>query len=214
MKIKAYQIPPEEQNSPLIQFDAIPDDVSVYGNRHYEEHKSDLLRNLPEIFEEIADELEMLRAGEKPHCDLALILEAYTGRDNYTRAERKKWLDIIRRWEETDEETGVFLDALQLLTGKEHYYTTIWGCCQGDWQHVIYPAEYGAEWLRIFKLEYFNLGTEWLIYEDDDAPAFAMYCYDNPRAEIAEVVNATPEDVELYAFDGWERTPKYKAVEA
>lgn len=214
MKIRAYQIPPEEQNSPLIQFDEIPEGVSVYGNRHYNDHKTDLLNNLPGIFEDIADELEQLRAGEKPHCDLALILEAYTGRDNYTRAERKKWLDIIRRWEETDEETGCFLDALQLITGKEYARATIRGCCQGDWQSVIYPAEYGAKWLRTFEIEYFNLGTEWIIYEDG-TPDFGIYCVtDNPRAEIADVTNTTPEDVELYAFDGWERTPKYKAVEA
>lgn len=215
MKITAYQIPPEYQVSPLIQFDEIPEGVELLGNRNYTERTSDLFRNLPRIIEDIADELEYLREGRKPHEDFALILEAYTGRADYTRAERKQWIDVVKRWEETDEETGVFLDALRLITRKEYKSAVLRGSCQGDWQRIIYPAEYSAEWLRAFEVEYFDLGTEWKVQEGDDDPGFTMYCTtDDPRAEIAETVNATPGDVILYEFDGWIRTPKYKAVEA
>lgn len=215
MKIKAYQRPPEYQVSPLIQFDETDENVSTYGNPHYNERKSDLFSNLPGILGDLAEELFYLMQGQKQYTDFSTILEAVTGRDDYTRPERKKWVDVLKRWTETDEETGVFLDALRLITGKEYAHATLRGSCQGDWQNIIYPAEYGAEWLRAFETEYFNTGTEWTIHETDDPddPGYSIYCttYD-PRAEIADVTGADPGDVILYEFDGWERTPKYKEV--
>ncbi len=212
MKIHAYQRPPEYQISPLIQFDEIDENVSIYGNPRYNERKSDLFSNLPGILDDLAEELFYLMQGQKQYTDFSTILEAITGRDDYTRAERKKWVDILRRWTETDEETGVFLDALHLITRTEYAHSTIWGSCQGDWQNIIYPAEYGAEWLRAFGVEYFNEGTEWEIEEEQ---GLSVYCTTyNPRAEIADAMGADPGDVILYAFDGWERTPKYREVQA
>lgn len=214
MKIHAYQIPPEHQESPLFWDESAFEGIELYGNRHYTERTSDLFRNIPAIIDALDYELQQLQLGEKPHEDFALILEAYTGRDDYTRSERKKWIDIIRRWTTTNEEAGVFLDVLELIRKKEYARATLRGCCQGDWQNIIYPAEYGAEWLRAFEIEYFNLGTEWTIHENDENE-FSMYCTtDDPRAEIAEAVNSDPKDIILYEFDGWERTPKYKEVQA
>ena len=212
MKIHAYQVPPEQQESPLIIFDEFPDNVEIYGNRNYREHTSDTFRNLPGMLDDIADELYDLENGLKNYTDFSTILEAYTGRDNYTRQERKKWIDVIKRWTETDEETSVFCDVLQLLHGREYASATICGSCQRDWQYIIYPAENGAEWLRAFECEYFNTGTEWTIKEED-GDEYTVYCttYD-PRAEIANITGADPDDVILYEFDGWERTPKYKEV--
>lgn len=212
MKIKAYQRPPEYQISPLIQFDEIDENVSIYGNPRYNERKSNLFRNLPGILDEIAEELQYLKQGYKPYSDFADVLEAHTGRDNYTRAERKKWADIIRRWEETDEETGVLLDALRLITGIEYAHSTLWGCCQGDWQYIIYPAEYGEKWREAFEIEYFNLGSEWTIQEGE-GDEYSIYCTTTDhRAEISHIVGCDPADVEIYLFDGWERTPKYKGA--
>lgn len=215
MKIRAYQIPPEHQESPPSYDESAFDGVVLYGNRHFIERTSDQYRNIPGMLDDIAEELHHLQNGERYYTAFSLILDNFTGRASYTRAERKQWIDIIRRWEETDEETDVFLDVLQLLTGKEYAHSTLWGSCQGDWQNIIYPAEYGAEWLRAFEVEYFNTGTEWAIHETDDPddPGYSIYCttYD-PRAEIASITGADPADVVLYEFDGWERTPKYKEV--
>ena len=36
--------------------------------------------------------------------------------------------------------------------------------------------------------------------------------YSDARQEIAAAVGCNPSDVILYAFDGYERTPKYKEV--
>lgn len=214
MKIIAKQIAPEYQNSPLIQFDEFPENVFVFGNSHYNEHATDVFRNIPYLLDELSEELEYLRKGYKPHSDLSVILEAFTGKHDYTRAERLQWVEILDKWINTDDENALFCDVLKLLTGDDYTSATIKGCCQGDWQHVIYPAEYGREWLKSFEIEYFNLGSEWMIGEDDDAPDYAIYCTtDNPRQEIADVTGAKPDDVILYAFDGWTRVPKYKEVQ-
>lgn len=218
MKIHAYQRPPEYQESPLFWDESSFEGVELYGNTRLNERTSDQFRNIPGMLDDLAEDLYYMMQGVKHVCrDWGRVLATVTGRDSYTRAERKEWVRILKRWTETDEETTIFLDVLRLLNGKEYAHSTLWGCCQGDWQNIIYPAKYGAEWLRAFETEYFNLGTEWSIQETDDPddPGFTMYCTtDDPRAEIADATGADPDDVILYAFDGWDRTPKYKVVGA
>lgn len=212
MKIHAYQRPPEYQESPLFWDDSSFEGLELYGNRQYIERTSDQFRNIPGMLDDISEELDDLQRGQKHYTDFSTILEAYTGRDNYTRSDRKKWVEIVKRWTETDEETRVFLDVLQLLNGKKYAFSILRGCCQSDWQYIIYPAEYGKEWLNAFETEYFNLGTEWIVKEDDDSK-FSIYCTtDNPRAEIADATGADPGNVVLFEFDGWDRTPRYREV--
>ena len=210
MKIHAYQCPPEYQESPLFTDESFFDGVEVFGNKQFNDHTSDLFRNIPGMLDDIAEELHDLENGIKQYTDFSTILEAFTGRDNYTRQERKKWIDVVKRWTETDDETRVFCDVLQLLTGIDHKWATLRGCSQSDWQHIIYPAKLGADWLRSFEIEYFNTGTEWEIEEEQ---GLFIYCTNiDPRAEIADVMGTDPDDVILYEFDGWKRTPKYKEV--
>lgn len=216
MKIYAKQTPPEYQQSPLNFYDDFPENVQIFGNDRYNEHVTDQFHNIPELLENLADELEYLQAGKNRFRDLQTVLEAYTGRDNYTRQERKKWLDVVRRWTDTDEEITVFCDVLELLTGKPHKIATLRGCCQGDWQRCIYPAdEYSEKNIEALEAEYFNTGTEWTIYENglDGDECYTAYCTTyKPREFIAELTGAKPDDIILLEFDGWERTPKYKEV--
>ena len=213
MKIHAYQVPPEDQESPLFFDESAFDGIEIYGNRHLIERTSDTFRNIPGMLDDITEEVFYLTHGQKPFTDFATILEAFTGRDNYTRQERKKWFDVVKRWTETDDDTRVFCDVLQLLHGREYTRDIICGSCQGEWQYIIYPAENGEEWLNTFEVEYFNTGTEWTIKEED-GNEFNIYCIADPRAEIDDVTGTDPADVVLYEFDGWERTPKYKVVES
>jgi hypothetical protein len=106
------------------------------------------------------------------------------------------------------------LRALHLVTGKRYEKHTIQGTCQSDWQEVYFPvADYTPELLRMLEVEYFNLGSEWIINDD-----WSMYCYswnnDGIRKEIADAAGTTPENVILQAFTGWKRTPEYAEVEA
>lgn len=213
--IIAKQVPPEWQESPLNRFDEFPEDVYVFGNRHYIDHTTEILNNIPRLLEDLADELKTLKRGGYWATDFAQILRDNLQGAEFTRADRLKWIELIEKWESTDEETTIFADVLGLLLGKPFEFGTIRGCSQSEWQHVIYPAKYGRDWLDSFEAEYFNTGTEWDVYEEgDEDDSYSIYCtsYD-PRREIASIANTTPDNVILYAFDGWELTPKYKEVQ-
>ena len=55
---------------------------------------------------------------------------------------------------------------------------------------------------------------EWKI--DDNGDTYTVYTHswrdDEKRQEFADAVGCDPSDVILYAFDGYEYTPKYKEV--
>lgn len=109
------------------------------------------------------------------------------------------------------------LRALHLVTGKRWEKKTLRGYCQGDWQDIYYPAaDYTAEDLKLLEIEYFNMGSEWIIETEEEPEGFSMYCYgDSPeaiRAEIAALEGVKPEEVKIFEFDGWTRTAKYKEV--
>jgi hypothetical protein len=219
MKIYAKQTPPEYTDSPLNRHDDIEENIFIFGNDRFMSHTSEFFDSIPRMLETIADELEYLQRGKSSYNSFIEILNDYApprGRDEYTRSERKReWIDIIKRWTETDEENTVFCDVLELVTRQAFNCSTIRGSVQGEWQYIIYPREYSREWLRAFEAEYFNTGTEWSIKEGDGGDEYFVYCttYD-PRAEIAQITNTTPENVILYEFDGWEKTPKYKEARA
>jgi hypothetical protein len=81
---------------------------------------------------------------------------------------------------------------------------------------MICPDEYTKYDREIIETEYFNTGDEWRITDDDGDDVLFVYthswCDDEKRREIADAVGYDPSDVILYAFDGYERIPKYKEV--
>ena len=110
---------------------------------------------------------------------------------------------------------------LSEATGVPYDYTTIRGCCQGDWQYLYYPAgQYNNDALCAIETEYFNTGTEWIVHDEDEAPespddinGYSMYCYSySPAEEIAREGDVDVADVVLYEFDGYTKTAQYKEV--
>lgn len=109
------------------------------------------------------------------------------------------------------------LRALYFMTGKKYERHTIRGCCQRDWQDIYYPAaDYSRDSLEYLEIEYFNLGTEWVITSAEDPDGYGLYCYatdtDAIRAEIADATGENPENVILQTFTGWKRLPEYTEV--
>lgn len=219
MKIYAKQVPPEYQESPLIHFDEIPENVFVFGNKDYQ-HRAEKLFKLIDAANEALDAWDDFSL-KKPYYNswkeaLNDLLPPDEKRGEYTREERKKIIPALLiklDRSNTSEENALYCELLQLITGDKFDHAVIRGCSQGDWQNIIYPAEYGREWVKTFETEYFNLGSEWEVKEDEDDPGYYIYCTtDDPRREIADMANTSPDNVILYAFDGWTRTPKYREV--
>lgn len=216
MKLYAKQVPPERQESPLF-FGDWPENVYVFGNRHYNSH-AERLEGLARNLEQIAETFEDVRAGYLPNENLHAVLWYHLPRDDgrgYTRAERLELVRLAQDYCETGDD-GALCGALELITGREWECTTIYGCCQGDWQNIIFPAEYGRDWLNAFEAEYFNTGEEWII--DPDGDAYSVYITswrdDDKRRDIADAAGVDPEDIVLLAFSGWSQMARYTEVTA
>ena len=213
MKIYAKQVPPEYQESPLYMWEEWPENVFVFGNRHFNQH-ADRLEDIKRALEDISD---VCNGYGYTNNLLDVVPDRDDGRE-YSRAERLELVKLAQKYCEcrSSAENDVLCAALELITGQEYDAATIRGCCQGDWQNIIYPAEYGREWLDVFEAEYFNTGEEWIV--DPDGENFSVYVTgwsdEQKRAEIAAAAGCNPGDVVLYTFDGWSRTAKYMEVHA
>ena len=193
MKIKAYQIAPEYQESPLYMFNAMPDGLEICGNRAYERHTS-------ATFDEV---LKCLEYGDFSDFE-------FTG---YNADRLEELCNKYGTRGALDEQ--IIAEALSIVTGQKWEYRQICGCCQSDWNCIYYkPEECTEKTLQYFETEYFNTGDEWRI-EDEEGNDFGnIYTHewddDGKKIEIAEYIGADPEEVTLYLFDGWTKTAKYK----
>ena len=225
MKIYAKQVAPEYQESPLYM-EEWPKNVYVFENRYYKDHGGEFIENLKNSMYDAADELKRLLRGEFAPGEYSLkeilndFLQAENGRE-YSRADRLTWRELLLSFDYySDIDDDAITAALELITGDEYDAAQICGCCQGDWNNVIYPAKYGREWLDNFEIEYFDMGDEWRICvgspDSDDEYYFYTHEWsdDGKRAEIADAAGVDPADVVLYVFDGYTRTPEYKVVTA
>ena len=224
MKIYAKQVTPEHQESPLFM-EEWPENVYVFGNRHYKDHGGDYIENIKNSMYDAADELKALPRGGSYYDSfidiLADLIPEAENKKEYSRADRLKWRALLLKFDDgAISDDDAITAALELITGNEYEYATIRGCCQGDWNNIIYPAEYGREWLEYFEIEYFNTGDEWQISEGspdaDDCYYFYSHAWndDGKRAEIAAAAGVDPADVVLYVFNGYIKTPEYRTVTA
>ena len=124
-------------------------------------------------------------------------------------------------------ENEILCKVLSIVDSRAWDWQTIRGSCQSDWQEVFFPVdEWNEEALRDFETQYFNEGTEWLVDDgeydpENDSPlninGYSVYCTswseDGIRQEIADAEGTSPENVVLYAFEGYIQTLKYREVE-
>ena len=193
MKIKAYQVAPEYQESPLYLFDEVPEGLEIYGNRNY-------IRRTSATFDEV---LYCLEYGDFGDFE-------FTG----YKAERLEEL-CNKYYTQGANNEAIIAEALSIVTGQKWEYRQISGSCQSDWNYIYYrPEEWPEEALKYFEIEYFNTGDEWRIEDEEGDDLGNIYTHecddDGKKIEIAECIGADPEEVTLYLFDGWTKTAKYK----
>lgn len=194
MKIKAYQVAPEYQESPLCLFDEVLEGMEICGNKDYKRHTS-------ATFDEV---LECLEYGNFSDFE-------FTG----YKAERLEELCNKYGTRGADDE-GIIAEALFIITGQKWKYKQISGCCQSEWNYIYYrPDEWTAKALEYFEIEYFNIGNEWRIEDEEGDDMENVYTHewndDERKREIAENIGVNPDEVTLYLFDGWTKTAKYAA---
>jgi hypothetical protein len=231
MKIYARQVSPECQEPPLfLGEEFFPEDIILDGNRDYKSHTIPAYDRIIEAYDEAAQEIENLdlkngyaayKNATEAINDYFPALEyrgkPYSSRDIHRIREALR-LYGSRKYYEGD----YILDMLEAITGEAWSETTIRGCCQGDWQTVIYPVKnWNQESLATFETEYFNTGSEWIVHDGDadpdgpeDIDGYSVYCHgwktEDIKREIAEAHGAADAEVILYEFTGYSYIPNYK----
>ena len=202
MKIEAYQIPPEYQESPLAW--EVYNNIVICGNRDYIDYKTELFENVEKALENIYDITEEAIMDYIPP----------KRKSRYSTEEISEIKNIIEDYVNCRncDKDDYLCDLLSIVDERKWEHRTIRGVVQSDWQKVYYPVE---EWTQKdidnFEIEYFNIGTEWNIVSAEEE--FSMYCHSaEPKEEIAFACGVKPEDVVLYVFDGYVKTPKYKII--
>lgn len=234
MKIYARQIAPEYQESPLfLGDDFFPDNIAVFGNEEYEEHCPDFIDNIWEVLRqgELADVLENIKEWKEWYKNATEAITDYLpsghGRrysTNAIHALKNYVIDFSSC--PCDREYEILCKVLSIVTGKKWDYQSIKGCSQCEWNYIFYPVnEWTDEQIKAFEIEYFNMGTEWIVDDgefdpENDSPLNINGCFvyctswseEGIQKEIADAEGIDPADVVLYAFEGWSRTAQYKEV--
>ena len=221
MKVYARQIEPDYQESPLTLGDEnLPDNIAVFGNKYYAEHMPDFVENVWEVLRQGKLAEIFIEGWHNEYEEMNDYLPP-ENREPYTVDEvstlKKYVLDYADcpRFENLD----ILCKVLSIVTGQRWDYQMITGCCQRDWNYLLYPVEeWSAESIRAFEAEYFNTGSEWSVHYDEEMEGcnYNIYChsceYEEIKKEIADAEGIEPENVTLYAFDGWTRSASYKKV--
>ena len=78
------------------------------------------------------------------------------------------------------ETNNIFCRVLSIVDGKKWGWKIIRGYCQSDWNEIFYPVDdWSREALAAFEIEYFNMGSEWIIDDgefnpDTDSPPLIL----------------------------------------
>lgn len=198
--IYAMQINPEYHESPLsmdnFDIEAAYPGIAVFGNRDYKDH----------IPENIARVMDVLNDGE-----LADILDSFNRRlKDYNTEVYKNVSEAIADFLQPEhkarystreihnlnelvcsygiyssQDYDILLSVLNIVTGKKYQLSTIRGCCQSEWQSVLYPSDvYSDETIEYLEKDYFNTGSEWIIHDEESIPesaedisGYSVYCY-------------------------------------
>ena len=233
--IKAYakQVNPAYQESPLLIFDEWPEDMVLYGNRDYRSHTIPIFDRLIDNYEACMTEIDNFQNGYRWYKNITEIIIDHlppVHKDKYSTKEIHAWKLLLEEWEKVWDrksrlnESDCIVEALGLMTGKKWDYSTIHGSCQSDWQIIYYVVdEWNRESRNAFEVEYFNMGSEWMIHDGDDQPeqpedisGFTCYCTawnaDGIREQLADIAGCKPEEVKAWAWDGEIYLPKYKEI--
>ena len=227
MRIYAKQVPPDVQESHF-DIDLYPEEVTITGNPNLNEYKSDLYKCVEEHLEDACREFDEFGGGEREPDDAHLdeLIQTHFGVSPSNADERLRWRKSLSCCVLTSIITmtpGRIASIMSLVSGNPYHMHAIHGCCQSDWNYVICPDEMtvgSPSGLQAIESEYFNTGSEWMVYESEDtceADDFGASIYvldmQNPREVVATCYGVMPTDVEMYAFDRYEKIPKYRRME-
>ena len=231
--VYARQMNPAYQESPLFIFDEWPESMILYGNRDYRSHTIPVFDCLIDNYEACMTEINNFQNGYRWYKNITEIITDYlppVHKDKYSTKEVHTWKLLLEEWEKAWDrksrinEDDCIVEALGLMTGQKWDYSEIHGSCQGDWQTIYFVVdEWDRESRNAFEIEYFNMGSEWMIHDGNDTPeqpedisGITYYCTawneDGIRKQLADIAGCKPEEVKAWAWNGETWMPKYKEI--
>lgn len=229
----AKQVPPEEQDSPIMEnyFEVDEKYVSIMPERHCranpnEKMTTEIFRKALAFLDEHAENADDLRKGTyEPYLGYmyektttADLLHYYFERD-FSEEEQEKALECMDAFCEARsyEEASIIAEFLSLVEKREYKSADIRGCSQGDFAQVVYDSGmFGENFVEYFQAEYFNTGVAFEVYEVDN-PECVIYVYTHrwndlgKDKEIRDAVGASEEDLlKIAEFIGYKKIPQWK----
>lgn len=216
-KYYAYQVAPEYQESPLFQtWNDFPVNVSVFGNPHYKEQKSEKFDWILSRMKQwnLADELYDLIEDSKNIDEMrSLIHECFSGDymalkpeciklENIEEMNDSVLLCLVSHIVNTEYETSKYFDErenlcliVSIITGEKYDYRCIRGSSQGDWNYMYYKVdEWTEDDLRNFEIEYWNEGSECSVYDGEETEygenfETNVYCHSYDTEDIRKEIS-------------------------
>lgn len=212
MRYEAKQVDPACQYCDTWRDEVENGDINIYGNKYFQGCTSaifDKAREFVELFENYTfDELG--------YTDKRACVYSYFG--EYLQIDRKIYL--------TDSEIDKIMFAVEYsamplesricnvlsgITQKIWAYSEIHGSTQGEWQGVYFNSSFNPQWLQELEMQYFNLGSEFVITDTDTMDEYNVYiCKWNDSEIEDELQSIVGDEVDIYFFDGYETKCKYR----
>ena len=221
MKYYARQIAPEYQESPLFlensNGEAWEGEFVITGNRDFCGLVTEDWKIMTDELPNIEFEIENMDEDEQTEANLIDLVKSYFHFVNDEQA-----LEIARLAANPDpDENDYYCSVYTIIAGKEYTWTTIRGCCQGDWQEMFFPAEYDKKTVEMIETEYFNTGAEYMVHDEDSEPetpeditGYCVYVHEwsdeGIREELANVIGCEPEELAIYNISGSYQTYEYE----
>ena len=197
--------------------DYYADNVIITGNKEYMEYWPEKLENLQKNIEWFSSDLVGYQGWTGNLTELAnYYFKKHNGK-HWSKKELAQWRkisDLTENYSSSNEEEA-FLMALKLITGKKWRSFTLKGYCQRDYQYGYASEDVKDKELSYIEMCYFNTGEEFMVYDNkenfDNEEADTSLYVDGYKAvdNLAEALGYKPEELEVYVFDGYIKTPKY-----
>lgn len=192
----AKQIPPEEQNVDFAeQYDVEEEGIIIESNTRFRGYNDEIVDDAKRLLTYIDNEYDV------DPDEFALVDEQF-----------EKLRAIANQKKTVQEIKNEFItEFISTKHGIQYQKFILRGCSQGEWIFAWLPADSSSKYVSDIAATYFNEGSEFIIDEDIRLYVPSVYSEDIKKA-IADYMGVDVSDVRLYLFDGWKRTPKYKAV--
>ena len=111
----------------------------------------------------------------------------YRGADGYSILGNKDFREyltpeveeLVGDWRNSTFSLQSIADELTKRHGEEYRVKMLSGCCQGDWQYIVYPISF-EDSIKYIECEYFNLCDEWCCVPEGKPKSEGVYCFTYP----------------------------------